>query len=51
MLTAVLGKQPGRALDERIPETRGVKVMFQVTTRDSEDGTETYNDIGTVVAA
>jgi hypothetical protein len=51
MLDAVLGPQMGRACDERIPETRGVKVMFAVTTRDNEDGTETYNDVGNVVAA
>jgi len=51
LLDAMLGKQPGRSLDDRIPETRGIKVMFQVTSRESEDGSETYNDVGTVVAA
>jgi hypothetical protein len=50
-LDAILGKQAGRSFDERIPETRGTRVMFQVTHRDSEDGTETYNEIGTIVAA
>ena len=50
-LDAVLGKTTGRSFDERIPETRGVRVMFAVTTRDNEDGTETYNDVGAVVAA
>ena len=51
MLDAVLGKTTGRSFDERIPETRGVRVMFAVSSRESEDGTETYNDIGTIVAA
>ena len=51
MLDAVLGQQAGRSFDQRIPETRGVRVMFQVTCRDSEDGTEVYNDIGTIIAA
>lgn len=51
MLDAVLGKTSGRSFDERIPETRGARVMFAVTQRESEDGTETYNDIGTIVAA
>ena len=55
MLDAVLGKQAGRSFDERIPETRGARVMFQVTQRETmdADGTVTavYNDVGTVVAA
>ena len=51
MLDATLGQQSGRSFDERIPETRGVRVMFQVTCRDNEDGTETYNDVGNIVAA
>jgi hypothetical protein len=51
MLDAVLGKQTGRSFDERIPETRGARVMFHVTQRDNEDGTETYNDVGNIVAA
>jgi hypothetical protein len=50
-LDAVLGKESGRTFDERIPETRDVRVMFKVTSRDSEDGTDKYNDVGTVVAA
>jgi hypothetical protein len=50
-LDAVLGKETGRSFDERIPETRGAQVMFKVTTRDSEDGSETYNDVGTIVKA
>lgn len=50
-LDATLGKQPGRSLDERIPDLRGTRVMFQVTVRDNEDGTEQYNDVGTIVAA
>lgn len=49
MLDAVLGKASGRSFDERIPETRNARVLFQVTHRDSEDGTEQYNEVGTIV--
>jgi hypothetical protein len=49
MLDSVLGKTTGRSFDERIPELRGSRVMFSVTQRESEDGSETYNDIGTIV--
>jgi hypothetical protein len=49
-LDAMLGKQTGRSFDERLPETRGVRVLFFVGHRDSEDGTESYNDVGTIVA-
>jgi|HubBroStandDraft_4_1064222.scaffolds.fasta_scaffold50959_1 hypothetical protein len=49
-LDAVLGKQNGRSFDERLPEVRGLRVLFQVGHRDSEDGTESYNDVGTIVA-
>jgi hypothetical protein len=51
MLNAVLGKETGRTFDERIPETRGVRVMVAVGHRDNEDGTETYNEVGTIVRA
>jgi hypothetical protein len=51
MLNAVLGKETGRTFDERIPETRGVRVMVGVGHRDNEDGTETYNEVGTIVRA
>jgi hypothetical protein len=51
MLDATLGKQQGRSFDERIPETRGARVMFSVTQRENEDGTETYNDIGVILAS
>jgi len=51
MLDAVLGKQAGRSFDERIPELRGVRVLFGVTHRDNEQGTETFNDVTTIVAA
>lgn len=51
MLDAVLGKEEGRTFDDRIPELRNSRVMFAVTQRASEDGTETYNDVGTVVKA
>ena len=54
MLDAVLGKQSGRSFDERIPETRGQRVMFAVTHRDVTDETtgeilETYNEIGAIL--
>lgn len=51
MLDAVLGKQTGRSFDERIPELRSARVMFGVTQRDNEDGTETFNDVSTIIAA
>ncbi len=52
MLNAVLGPEdPERYFDERLPETRGARVMFSVTQRENEDGTETYNDVGTIVRA
>lgn len=55
MLDATLGKATGRSFDERIPETRGTRVMFQVTHRDQTDDSgnivNVFNDIGTVVAA
>ena len=50
MLDAVLGKQTGRSFDQRIPETRSVRVMFGVTQRANEEGTEIYNDVTTLVA-
>lgn len=51
MLDQVLGSTTGRSFDERIPELRGASVMFKVTQRENEDGTETYNDIVSIVAA
>jgi hypothetical protein len=51
MLNAVLGKETGRTFDERIPETRGARVMLGVGHRDNDDGTETYNEISTIVRA
>lgn len=51
MLDAVLGKQTGRSFDERIPELRGARVIFGVTHRDNAEGTETFNDVSTIVAA
>jgi len=50
-LDAVLGRETGRSFDERIPDTRGVRVVFKVTTRESQDGSEIYNDVGDVVKA
>lgn len=51
MLDAVLGQETGRSFDERIPDTRNAKIMFKVTQRENEEGTETFNDIATVVKA
>jgi hypothetical protein len=51
MLDAVLGQESGRTFDERIPDTRGAKVMFAVSQRENEEGTETFNDIGSIVKA
>lgn len=51
MLDAVLGKETGRSFDERIPDLRNARVMFAVGHRNSEDGTETFNEIGAVVKA
>lgn len=51
MLDAVLGKETGRSFDERIPETRDARVMIGVTHRSNEEGTETYNDVATLVRA
>lgn len=56
MLDATLGKQIGRSFDERIPETRGVKVMFAITHRDVTDETtgeitDTYNEVGAILRA
>jgi len=50
-LDAVLGKEPGRSFDERIPDTRGVRVMIAVTQRPNEDETEFFNEVGTMVKA
>jgi hypothetical protein len=49
MLDAVLGKQSGVSFDVRIPETRNARVMFKVTQRQNDDGTETYNDVDTII--
>lgn len=55
-LDATLGQATGRSFDERIPDTRGIRVMFQVTHRDQVDEasgeiTNVFNDVGTVIAA
>lgn len=55
MLDAVLGKQIGRSFDQRITETRGLRVMFSVSHRkqldDAGNVTNTFEDIGTIIAA
>lgn len=50
-LDALLGEQEGVSFDERIPETRGLDVIIQVSQRLSDDGEDTYNDIKSVVKA
>lgn len=50
MLDAVVG-DPERDLEERIPETRNVRVLIKVTQRENETKTEIFNDIDTIVAA
>lgn len=51
MLDAVLGKETGRSFDERIPETRDARVMIGIGHRSNEDGSETYNEVMTIVKA
>jgi hypothetical protein len=55
MLDAVLGETTGRSFEERIPDLRGARVMFQVSHRDvlDDDGNivNSFNDVGTIVAA
>lgn len=51
-LDAVLGKQPGKNADERLPDIKGASVLAQVTQRPADNDPETiYNDVGTIVAA
>jgi len=50
-LNSVLGEQNGRTFDERIPETRSVRVLIQVGQRENErNPEEKFNEVGTVVA-
>jgi hypothetical protein len=50
-LDAILGKEQGRSYDERIPDTRGVRVLCDVSQRPNEDETEFFNEVGTMVKA
>ena len=51
-LDGVLGKQPGRSCDERIPEMRDARVMFGVVRNLNDDGEDTgYNNVTSLVAA
>ena len=50
-LDAILGRSQGQTYDERLPDTRGVRVMFAVTQRDDEQGNPAFNDVGAIVAA
>lgn len=55
MLDAVLGPDAGRSFDERIPDTRGVRIMFAVTKREVKDESgnviDYFNDVGDVIKA
>jgi hypothetical protein len=49
---AVLGKETGRMIDDRIPETRGAHVLINVSQRPANDGSDTvYNDVLDVTPA
>jgi hypothetical protein len=50
MLDGVIGN-PERSIEERIPETRGVYVLFGVGHRSNEAGTQSFNDVTTIVRA
>lgn len=41
----------GRTLGELVPEPLGKDVLIDITQRNSEDGTEIYNDVGKVAGA
>jgi hypothetical protein len=46
---AVLGEEPKRTLDERLPDIRGQRVLIKVTSRtDKNDSDIVYNDVGKV---
>ena len=50
-LDAILGEDD-RYYDERIPDLRDARVLFLVTVRDGEEGSnEKYNDVGAIVRA
>lgn len=51
MLDAVIGPDPSHTFDERLPDLRAARVLFSVTRTESADGTEVFNNIGTIVAA
>lgn len=42
---------PGRAIGEMIPEALNCGVIIEVTQRSSQDGSEIYNDVGSVKGA
>jgi hypothetical protein len=51
-VNAVIGEDPTRTLDEKLPDIRGQRVLIQVTSRtDRNDPEIVYNDVGKVVAA
>jgi len=51
MLNRVLGYEEGRQFDERIPDCDGMDVVVLVIHEQSEDGTETYAKIKTIMSA
>lgn len=51
VVDAVLGPDPKTYVDDRLPDTRGVRVLFEVRSRvDENDDTRVYTDIPTIVA-
>jgi hypothetical protein len=53
LLDAVLGAQPGKTFDERIPDLRSADVLVQLLPSTDRNGVvrEGFNDVGTIVAA
>lgn len=51
MLDAVLGKDPSRSFDERLPDTDNAEVIFGVTVRHDDERNEDFNDVTTIVKA
>ena len=51
-LDAVLGKEPGRTYNQRIPDMRNARVLVGVTPRLDREGNDTgFNSVTTMVAA
>lgn len=51
-VNALIGEDPSRLLDDKLPDIKGQRVLIQVTSRtDRNDPEIVYNDVGKVVAA